>query len=81
MYPPQERLDDSSTMTMTVTMAQASAPSVVGQTYHSILETCVHGNSVAVIKRCRDVEDPRTLIRWKNEVACLKIAGTHVREI
>lgn len=63
------------------TMAQASPPSVLGQTYHSTLETCIHENNVAVIKRCRHTENPRTRVRWKNEVGSLKIAGAHVRNV
>lgn len=61
-------------------MAVSPQPRMIAETYHSTLETCLYEGKVVVIKRSRNVHDPRTKERWRNEVEALKIVGTtHVR--
>lgn len=60
-------------------MLQSIETTLVEQTAHSTIETCIWGNKAAVIKTCRDPAEPRTRIRWDNEVQAMKLAGAHVR--
>ncbi|KAJ1543362.1 hypothetical protein HK405_009325, partial [Cladochytrium tenue] len=52
-------------------------PNIIEQTYHSTIESCEWKGTKAVIKRCRNQDDPRSKLRWRNELNALEIAGIH----
>ena len=51
---------------------------IVTETYHSIIELRQFDGRVAIIKRCRNRNDPRTLPRFRNEVDALNVVISHV---
>lgn len=51
---------------------------LVTETYHSTIELGQFHGQVAIIKRCRNQDDPRTKTRFGNEVNILKLVASHV---
>ncbi|KAK2600580.1 hypothetical protein N8I77_010102 [Diaporthe amygdali] len=50
---------------------------LVTETYHSTIELGQFHGQVAIIKRCRNQDDPRTKTRFGNEVNTLKLVASH----
>ncbi|KAI0121333.1 kinase-like domain-containing protein [Xylariales sp. AK1849] len=50
---------------------------LMGETNHSTIETCQWQGTVAIIKRCRNRDDPRTSVRLRTEISVLKAVGEH----
>lgn len=51
---------------------------LVTETYHSTIELGQFNGQAAIIKRCRNQNDPRTTTRFRNEVDALKLVASHV---
>ncbi|KAK6085806.1 serine threonine protein kinase [Seiridium cupressi] len=54
-----------------------SGSSLIEKTYHSLVEAHHQRDTKIVIKRCRNQDDPRTSVRFRNEVDALKAAIGH----
>lgn len=48
------------------------------ETYHSVIKIRKFRGRVAVLKSCRNQDDPRTAARFRNEVEALEVVGLHV---
>lgn len=54
------------------------SPTLITETYHSRIELGHFNGRVAIIKRCRNQNDPRTAPRFCNEVEALRGVASHV---
>lgn len=54
------------------------ASTLITETYHSTIELGQFNGRIAIIKRCQNRNDPRTLPRFRNEVDALKRVSSHV---
>jgi len=59
----------------------SSATNAIAETDHSVIEKCYHHGVLAVLKRARNPQDPRAVIRWQSEVEMLQRIGRHVSTI
>lgn len=57
------------------------SPTLVTETYHSTLELGQFNGKVAIIKKCRNQNDPRTASRFRSEVDALKLVSSHVSRL
>lgn len=58
---------------------QEQRTTLIEQTHHSTIEECIWQGTIAVLKRVKNVNDPRARDRWKKEVEALRITDNHVR--
>lgn len=54
---------------------------IITETYHSTIELGQLNGRVAIIKRCRNQNDPRTPPRFRNEVDALHAVISHVSRL
>lgn len=57
------------------------SPTLVTETYHSTIELGHFNGQVAIIKKCRHQNDPRTASRFRSEVDALKLVSFHVSRL